>query len=46
MTAQEQGGQKRSATISGTVEGNGYLVANISGPLTCNARVSGCSGSP
>jgi hypothetical protein len=32
MTAQEQGGQGRTATINGTVEGNGYLVADISGP--------------
>ena len=32
MTAQEQGGQGRSATINGTVQQNGYLVANISGP--------------
>jgi hypothetical protein len=32
MTAQEQGGQGRTATISGRVEANGYLVADISGP--------------
>ena len=32
MNATEQGGQNRTATISGTVEANGYLVASIDGP--------------
>jgi len=32
MTAQEQGGQNRTATISGTIRNDGYLVANIQGP--------------
>jgi hypothetical protein len=32
MTAQEQGGQGRTATINGSVQSNGYLVANITGP--------------
>jgi hypothetical protein len=32
MTAKEQGGQGRTATISGTVQPNGWLLANISGP--------------
>jgi hypothetical protein len=32
MTAQEVGGQGRTATVNGTVRQDGYLVANISGP--------------
>jgi hypothetical protein len=32
MTAQEVGGQHRTATVNGTVRQDGYLVANISGP--------------
>lgn len=32
MTAQEVGGQGRTATVSGMVRSDGYLVANISGP--------------
>jgi hypothetical protein len=32
MTVQEQGGQGRTATITGSVEASGYLVADISGP--------------
>jgi hypothetical protein len=32
MNAKEQGGQGRTATISGSVEANGYLVASIDGP--------------
>ena len=31
MTAQEQGGQGRTATITGTVQQNGWLVASING---------------
>ena len=31
MNAQEQGGQGRTATINGSVESNGYLVASIDG---------------
>ncbi len=39
MTATEQGGQGRTATISGTVDSNtGWLVANIQGP---NVRCQG-----
>ena len=37
MTAKEEGGQGRTATISGTIRQDGWLVANISGPnVTCN----------
>jgi hypothetical protein len=32
MSAKEEGGQNRTATISGTVRNDGYLVANIQGP--------------
>jgi hypothetical protein len=32
MTAKEVGGQGRTATITGSVQSNGYLVANIKGP--------------
>src|ERR1700722_1280519 len=32
MTAKEAGGQGRTATITGSVQSNGYLVANIKGP--------------
>src|SRR5215813_10511757 len=32
MTAKEVGGQGRTATISGSVRSDGYLVANIKGP--------------
>lgn len=32
MTAKEVGGQGRTATISGSVRPDGYLVANIKGP--------------
>jgi hypothetical protein len=32
MTAKEEGGQGRTATISGTVQQNRWLVANINGP--------------
>jgi hypothetical protein len=41
MNAQEQGGQRRTAAISGSVEANGYLVVP-----TSIARASRCSGSP
>jgi hypothetical protein len=40
MTAVEQGGQGRTATITGSVEGNGYLNANISGPDVKCTRLS------
>jgi hypothetical protein len=32
MTAKEVGGQERTATISGSVQSDGYLNANITGP--------------
>lgn len=32
MTAREVGGKGRTATITGTVGGNGWLTANIKGP--------------
>ncbi len=32
MTAKEVGGQGRTATITGSVRSDGYLVANIKGP--------------
>lgn len=32
MTAREVGGRGRTATISGTVRPDGYLVANVTGP--------------
>lgn len=32
MTAQEVGGQARSATVSGMVRKDGWLVANVKGP--------------
>jgi hypothetical protein len=32
MTAKEVGGQGRTATVSGQVQPNGYLVANVKGP--------------
>jgi hypothetical protein len=38
MNAKEVGGQGRTATITGTVQANGYLVANITGP---NVKCSG-----
>ena len=37
MTANEVGGQGRTATITGQVKPNGWLVANIKGPkIECN----------
>ncbi len=36
MTAQEVGGQRRTATINGTLRQDGYLIANVSGPtISC-----------
>jgi hypothetical protein len=32
MTAHEVGGRGRTATVSGTIRPDGYLVANVSGP--------------
>jgi hypothetical protein len=32
MTAKEVGGQSRTATISGSIQPDGYLMANITGP--------------
>jgi hypothetical protein len=32
MTANEVGGQGRTATVSGTIRPDGWLVANITGP--------------
>jgi hypothetical protein len=32
MKAQEVGGQARTATVDGTVRGDGWLVANVKGP--------------
>jgi hypothetical protein len=40
MTAVEQGGQGRTATITGSVEGNGYLMANIDGPNVKCTRIT------
>jgi hypothetical protein len=38
MIATEIGGQKRTATVEGKVEGDGRIVANIKGPnVTCAA---------
>jgi hypothetical protein len=42
MNAQEQGGRGRTATISGSVEANGYLVV----PTSIAHGASRCSGSP
>ena len=36
MQAREVGGQGRTATVDGTLRGDGYLLANIKGPnVTC-----------
>jgi hypothetical protein len=36
MRAKEVGGQGRTATVDGTLRGDGYLLANIKGPnVTC-----------
>jgi hypothetical protein len=32
MTAKEVGGQGRTATVSGTLRSDGYLIANVKGP--------------
>lgn len=38
MTAQEMGGQGRTATVDGKVEENGTIIANINGPnVTCKS---------
>jgi hypothetical protein len=47
MTAQEVGGQGRTANISGTVRPDGYLVANIAGPnVNCQGIMVGWSVPP
>ena len=47
MTAQEVGGQHRTATINGTVRSDGYLVANIAGPnVSCQGVIVGWSAAP
>ena len=47
MTAEELGGQHRTADISGTVRSDGYLVANISGPnVNCQGIMVGWSAPP
>ena|SRR5579863_3905713 len=48
MTAKEVGGQERTATISGSVQPSGYLVANINGPnVSCkNVTVQWFVASP
>ncbi len=48
MTAKEVGGQERTATISGSVQSDGYLVADITGPnVSCkNVTVKWFVASP
>ena len=47
MTAEEVGGRHRTADISGTVQTDGYLVANISGPnVNCQGIKVGWSVPP
>jgi hypothetical protein len=47
MTAREVGGRGRTATVSGSVRGDGYLIANVSGPnIDCQGITVPWAASP